>query len=596
MNIILFIMLPSLVSAIVLKYTNQKEVIKDFNPLILLLILVVTISIIEILIFSVFGIQPGLINIYTKFQTISQYYPLYGPIYSAIIFFSSVIGYGFLDYLFNKIKKNLVPYFILSRQQLVFIIFIIYTWVALNWLKYNFSVTDIESIFLHLNFVRAETNILSMVMEFFQSTIFWTGLIVTYLLTLLFISHKENRLLEGPTNLSSRFVLVAITTLILFDISNTLEIVRFISNSQNPSLLIEENYVDPLELSYDFPDKKRNLILIYLESMESSYANSGHTTFEDNLIPNLEELSIKYPSFTYLKHTNNGFLQLDNSGATISGMFSSQTGLPLKYNLINNSVVSDSIFMPNVIALGDILEDNNYSQTFLIGSDGEFGNRKSFFENHGNFYVNDYFSAIEDSRIPEDYNVWWGYEDSKLLDFAKAELLEMSKLDQPFNFTMLTTNTHSKDGYLEEDCATPYVEQYSNVIACEDERIFNFIQWIKTQEFYEDSTIVVLGDHLSMDPLFFNGMDYQRSIYNVFIGEHLVNLDVNEARIATHLDLFPTILSSLDVDFEGSQIALGINLFSATETLAEKYGFEELNEQLNRTSEFYIEKFLIPDN
>lgn len=596
MNIVLFIMLPSLFSVIVLNYLKNKQVIRYFNPIVYLLLLIVIVSIIEILIFFVFGYALGIINIYDKFRMISRDNPLYGPIYAAIIFFSSVIGYMLLDYIFKFITLKRIPIFRLTKQKLFLLVVFTYVWVALNWLKFNFSVTDIGSVLFHLNFVDAEANIQSLVIDFFQSTIIWTGILMIYLLSLLILSHEENRLLEKTTNLTSKLILMVFVILVSLDIIDTLDVIGFINNSQNPSLLIEENYVNPHDLYYNFPENKKNLILIYVESMEASYANSGHTTFEDNLIPNLEDLSEEYPSFTHLENTNNGFLQIDNSYGTMSGLFSSQTGLPLKSNLINNTVISEDIFMPNVLALGDILESNNYNQTFLIGSDGQFGNRQSFFENHGNFGVNDYYSAIEEDRIPEDYNVWWGYEDSKLFDFAKDELLELSGTDEPFNFTMLTTNTHSVDGYLEDDCSTPYQKQYSNVIACEDERIFNFIQWIKTQEFYEDSTIVIVGDHLSMDPHFFRGMDYQRSIYNVFIGEHLLNLDLDQSRVATHLDLFPTILSSLNVDFEGSQLALGVDLFSEMKTLAEKYGYEELNEQLKRTSEFYTEEFLVPDN
>ncbi len=41
------------------------------------------------------------------------------------------------------------------------------------------------------------------------------------------------------------------------------------------------------------------------------------------------------------------------------------------------------------------------------------------FEQHGNFKIVDYNSAIENGWIDKDYHVWWGYEDIKLFEYAK---------------------------------------------------------------------------------------------------------------------------------------------------------------------------------
>ena len=51
-------------------------------------------------------------------------------------------------------------------------------------------------------------------------------------------------------------------------------------------------------------------------------------------------------------------------------------------------------------------------------------------------------SATTEGRIPEDYNVWWRYEDEKLFDFAKEDLKKLAAGDKPINMTMLTVDTH----------------------------------------------------------------------------------------------------------------------------------------------------------
>ena len=42
----------------------------------------------------------------------------------------------------------------------------------------------------------------------------------------------------------------------------------------------------------------------------------------------------------------------------------------------------------------------------------------------------DYKAVKEKGLIPKDYKVWWGYEDDKLYEFAKEELIRLSKNGQ----------------------------------------------------------------------------------------------------------------------------------------------------------------------
>ena len=56
--------------------------------------------------------------------------------------------------------------------------------------------------------------------------------------------------------------------------------------------------------------------------------------------------------------------------------------------------------------------------------------------------------------------------------------------------------------------------------------------------------------------------------------------------------MFPTTLGALGVQIEGDRLGLGTNLFSATPTLAEEYGFEHVNYELQKNSDFYNSKFL----
>ena len=60
--------------------------------------------------------------------------------------------------------------------------------------------------------------------------------------------------------------------------------------------------------------------------------------------------------------------------------------------------------------------------------------------------------------------------------------------------------------------------------------------------------------------------------------------------------MFPTTLAAMGVKIEGDRLGLGVNLFSRSKTLAEKYGFEVFNEYLQQKSNMYDSEFLYGNN
>jgi len=272
------------------------------------------------------------------------------------------------------------------------------------------------------------------------------------------------------------------------------------------SSIFENYYVDPSDVKLTFPENKRNLIYIYLESMESTYASSDIGGAEsENLIPNLSNYALNEG----INFSNNdllgGAVTSPGTGFTVGGMVAQSAGIPLKvsgsYN--ENEYGNTTNFMPGAISIGDILNEQGYKQILLLGSDADFSGRSKYYTQHGNYEIRDYKYAIEKNWIPKDYHVWWGYEDSKLFEFAKTTLTELSSQNEPFNFTMLTADTHFPDGYKSAETPTLYEKQYSNVIHFSDGMLGDFIEWMNLQSFYENTTIVISGDHLSMDQNFF---------------------------------------------------------------------------------------------
>ncbi len=370
---------------------------------------------------------------------------------------------------------------------------------------------------------------------------------------------------------------------------NRLDIGDYAENNSTYSSFVDENYVDPAETVLTFPEEKRNLIYIYLESMETTYADpASGGAFEDNYIPELTELAFENEDFSGSVTTLNGAVPMNYATWTAAALFAQTSGLPLTLPIDGNSMDTQESFLPDMTAIGDILEQEGYNQTFMIGSDGNFGGRSLYFTDHGNYEIEDYYYFLEEGKFPEDYMVWWGFEDEKLFEYAKEKLTELAAQPEPFNFTMLTADTHFEDGYVCRLCDSQWGDDtYANVMSCSSRQVSEFVQWIQEQDFYENTTIVLTGDHLTMDSDFCEDVDeeYERKTYTAYINSAVQPADPEDRREYTTFDNFPTTLASLGVQIEGERLGLGTNLFSSQRTLAELYGIDTMNSELLRKSE-----------
>lgn len=374
---------------------------------------------------------------------------------------------------------------------------------------------------------------------------------------------------------------------------SSLALDSYIERKLQATTIYEEYYVDPSNVSITCEGKPKNLIYIYVESMETTYASvedGGMQTI--NYIPNLTQLANENTSFSDTDSLGGAYITT-GAGWTMGALFSTTTGIPFSFPIEGNSMEQMDTFATGVTSLGDLLHEYGYTQKFLCGSDGTFAGRQTYFEQHGNYEMLDYHYAIEEGYIPSDYFVFWGYEDVKLYEIAKTELSKISSEEAPFNFTILTVDTHHIDGYICERCNATYNHQLGNVLECTDNLLYEFILWCQQQDFYEDTVIVITGDHFRMDSsLVAEAAELdQRRLYNCIINsDTAIELD-NKNRIFTSLDIFPTTLSAMGYHIEGERLGLGTNLYSTTPTLAEELGFEKFNEELGKYSNFYVENF-----
>lgn len=376
-------------------------------------------------------------------------------------------------------------------------------------------------------------------------------------------------------------------------VESSLNIREYIARKLDATSIYDEYYVNPDEIRISNEANAKNIIYIYLESMETTYASTNVGGYQEiNYIPRLTELAEENISFSH-NDSLGGAKVTTGAGWTMGAIFASTTGVPFSLPVDGNGMDAFEYFTPGITSLGDILEKYGYNQVFLCGSDAVFGGRKNYFEQHGNYNVFDYDDIVRKGYVDEDYYVWWGVEDQKLYDVAKAEILELSQENEPFNFTMLTVDTHHIDGYLCDLCTDTYDSQLANVLECADKQIYDFINWCKEQDFYENTVIVITGDHLRMDSSLVSEASGTgvRRIYNCFINSSKEPALSVKNRVFTTLDFFPTVLSAMGFEIEGNHLGLGTDLFSDANTLAEELGFEAFNAELRKYSKYYEDNF-----
>lgn len=426
-----------------------------------------------------------------------------------------------------------------------------------------------------------------------------TGLVI-WLLFFLPRRRKSGKFQANPPrHFPAAFISVALSAGLIVFAAFDVELVDYLIDQASESELYETYFVDPNSVEITFPEKKRNLIYIYLESMETTYLSKElGGAMEENLIPELYQLAKDNTCFSNSSADVGGFYTASGATWTVGSMVAQTAGIPLKTPTedVNQYGAEGEDFLPGVTSLTSILHEAGYYQALMVGSDANFGGRKPYFLQHGMDTVYDIYTARQDGIVPSNYFVWWGMEDLHLFEYAKQELTKIAAQDQPFAFTMLTVDTHHVGGYQCELCQeSASGETYDQSISCSSRQVAAFVEWIQAQPFYENTTVIIVGDHESMD----NGYiqrnvddDYQRLVYNCFINSAAEAVNTKNRKFCA-VDLFPTTLASLGCQIEGNRLGLGTNLFSATATLTEKMGFDRFNDELAKASDYYEANFYV---
>ncbi len=232
--------------------------------------------------------------------------------------------------------------------------------------------------------------------------------------------------------------------------------------------------------------RRRNLIVIQMESVQNMMINKEYNGQE--ITPNLNSLiageSIYFSSY---------YQQL-GKGNTSDAEFTTNNSLyPVIYGY------SYDLFEGNTFrGLPWIVKENGYNTIALHGYKKSFWNREKAYPGQGF----DIFIGEEDLIIDEKFG--FGLSDES---FFRQSIDYLTNLQQPFYSFIVTLSSHKPyklPAHLQEIELSPHDKDtlfgdYIQAVHYTDKEIGKFLEDLKKNGLYENSMVVLYGDHFGID-------------------------------------------------------------------------------------------------
>ncbi len=366
--------------------------------------------------------------------------------------------------------------------------------------------------------------------------------------------------------------------------------------SASYSKFFVENYVNPDSVKITSPEHKRNLILIYIESMETTFSDKAHGGNQDtNLIPEITQLAQQNINFGKNKNHIGGGIDSYGSGATFAAMLSRSLGIPFVINYDKTPILH------HYKSLYKILNENGYRQIFFQGNPGCYKEFRNFVTDHKMDEIYGPDDLIERMNLGvEDYMVKQGGKNVQDKESFKFATQILDTLSEPFSLTFFTIDTHSPHGLYDPDCIKAKDENNEDerlkaTARCVSRELNKFLDSLKSKPFYENTSIAIFGDHLFMGTRLVKDVPNRKWI-DIFINSSKKPTS-EENRAFSDIDMFPTILSSMNFDIEKNRLGFGTDLFSDKKTLVESIGLNNLNAELGKMAGHLVhESYLLRKN
>lgn len=329
--------------------------------------------------------------------------------------------------------------------------------------------------------------------------------------------------------------------------------------------------------------RKRNLVILYLESMERTFGAISNTKNAFSEFNRLEQTGIYASNLS----------QISGTSFSAAGLIASQCGVPFIFQVGRRSVdffpgLEDGyMFLPGLTCLGDLLKREDYVLSHMNNGDMSQFAIKAFLETHGYerfFDENSELHPAYSDRLRGPL----GIEDTVLFQHALFELDALAKSGRPFLLSIANATMHAPTGFVSSDCP-PGTDFLSRGIECTKDNVRMLLDHLNELGIADDTVVVILSDHLFMGNPYMasDGIgpndDARRNLFMI------LNSDISSreiARPATPLDIYPTVLNAMGFTLAQDKANLGVSLLSDRHpTLVESFGTEIVDLALSGNTE-----------
>lgn len=325
---------------------------------------------------------------------------------------------------------------------------------------------------------------------------------------------------------------------------------------------VQANYVKPNPAFFGAAEG-RNVIIVTLESTQNFVINEKMNG--EVITPYLNEL-IKDSIYF------NEFYHQTGQGKTSDSEFLVENSL---YPL-NRGAVFFTHASNKYEAMAAKLKKQGYTTAAMHANNKSFWNRDIMYPSLG---YERYYSAA-DYNITPDISVGWGMKD---MPFFEQSAEHMKKMKQPFYAKMITLTNHHPFRLDEEDkligeynSNSGTVNRYFGTVRYTDEAVKRFIEELKAAGLYENSMIVMYGDHYGISENHNEAMSqYLGKEVTPFVSTQLQRVPLiihipgvtdegkgrTISKVGGQIDLRPTMLHLLGIDTK-QDIQFGEDLLS----------------------------------
>lgn len=266
----------------------------------------------------------------------------------------------------NRLQKSGIFKYIILVISNILILTIVIFYTIKDFLIENFSDLSFAEIVFHLK-VPMEGTSTDIVSEYFKAKSSILIITVLCLVAANICILKIKQLLLNRLTYIFSFGCSMIAFLLIGGMClNQLGMVEYLKNQMESSKFIEDNYVKPDTVNVTFPEKKRNLIYIFMESMESTFTSKDEGgAMNYNLIPELTKLAQDNTNFSEDSMVGGSYATY-GSNWTVGAMVAQTSGLPLLLPIDINSYGDYASFLPGAVTLGEILQKAGYNQELMV--------------------------------------------------------------------------------------------------------------------------------------------------------------------------------------------------------------------------------------